>query len=75
MDLRRQRRRAGVTTPAEDPPRRVGSPAAMTRPCGRNSRPAATPIVGGIVIVGSSGEVLLIANVCPYDFNRGVVGS
>jgi hypothetical protein len=59
---RRRPQRVGLTTPAEPPPRRTGSAATSTLPLGRISSPLAVPIVDGMVIVGSSGDVLLTAN-------------
>ena len=57
--------RRGDSTPAAPPPRRTGSAAARYLSLPSTSRADATPIVGAILMVGSSGEVSLIANDCP----------
>jgi hypothetical protein len=65
-----------LITPAEPPPRRTGSAATSTVPWGRISRALAVPIVGGMVMVGSSGEVLLTANlVYSSGLERAVAGT
>src|SRR5437762_1361245 len=61
---RRRSQRDGTRTPAEPPPRRTGSAAARIRPSPRNSRPVAAPMLGLILMLGSSGEVSTITNDC-----------
>ena len=63
----------GLTTPAALPPRRTGSPAASILPLPSSSRPVATPIVGGISIVGSSEEVLTTAGALQSSAGSGFV--